>query len=566
MDEALTVRAREVLKRYFGYADFRRGQLDVVTAVVRGRDAMVVIPTGGGKSLCYQVPALVLGGLTVVLSPLISLMKDQVDALARRGIRASYLNSSLPALEQHERLVRVVRGEVDLLYVAPERLDNPGLLQRLRHVGVRLLAVDEAHCISEWGHEFRPAYRRIAALRTALGAPPTVALTATATPAVRSDIRRQLALRDPVIVVTGFDRPNLGYRVIHAKRAAEKRALLPPLVRGTEGAVVVYAATRRDVETMARTLRDSRLPALAYHAGLEPARRRKIQDAFLREERSIIVATSAFGMGIDKPNVRRVVHYAIPASLEAYYQEAGRAGRDGDPGDCVLLHCYADRFTHEFFIRTTLPERKLVERVHAVLRAAANGGPVAAITIEQLALLSGIGARAAAGALGVITRGKPPNGAGSAIASIRVLATPERVAAELRDHPLERALFEIAVTGARATGEARLALDALAPGFGGVAAAAGLLDGLQRRQFLMWTRVGTGIPVPDLDSVDWNLLDRRRRAECDRLDAMQRYTYTRGCRRSYVLRYFGDLSSTGSCGACDNCGRPSPAARRQPIR
>ena len=566
MDDELARRARDVLRRYFGYADFRPGQLDVVTAVMRGRDAMVVIPTGGGKSLCYQVPALALGGLTVVLSPLISLMKDQVDALARRGIRASYLNSSLPALEQHERLVRVLRGEVDLLYVAPERLDNPGLLQRLRNVGVRLLAVDEAHCISEWGHEFRPAYRRIAALRAALGAPSTIALTATATPGVRADIRRQLALRNPVVVVTGFDRPNLAYRVIQVKRATEKRDMLASLVRGIDGAAVVYAATRRDVERIARILRDQRLPALAYHAGLEPMRRRRIQEAFLEEEKSVIVATSAFGMGIDKPNVRRVVHYAMPPSLEAYYQEAGRAGRDGLPGDCVLLHCYADRFTHEFFIRTTLPERKVVERVHTVLRAAAGSGTIAQITMQQLALMAGMGERAAAGALSAISRRKDLRVATSAVARVRILATPTRIAAELAEHPLQRDLMTVAYRAAQATGEARIVLDALAPGFGGASGAAAILDDLQRRQLVMWSRAGGGIPVPDLQSVDWDLLDRRRRAESDRLDAMQRYTYTRRCRRSYVLRYFGDMSSTDSCGACDNCGRPSPAAKRQPSR
>ena len=566
MDDELARRAREVLKRHFGYAEFRPGQLDVVTAVMRGRDAMVVIPTGGGKSLCYQVPALALGGLTVVLSPLISLMKDQVDALARRGIRATYLNSSLPALEQHERLVRVMRGEVDLLYVAPERLDNPVLLKRLRSVGVRLLAVDEAHCISEWGHEFRPAYRRIAALRAELGAPPTIALTATATPGVRADIRRQLALRTPVVVVTGFDRPNLAYRVIQVKRAAEKREMLGSLVRGIDGAAVVYAATRRDVETVARKLREQRVAALAYHAGLEPARRRRIQEEFLREEAPIIVATSAFGMGIDKPNVRRVVHYAMPPSLEAYYQEAGRAGRDAKPGDCVLLHCYADRFTHEFFIRTTLPERKIVERVHAVLRAAAGGGPVAGITMPQLALMCGMGERAVSGALGAISRRRGANGSETSVARVRILATAARIGAELAGHPLHRDLMDIACTAARATGEGRIVLDALAPGLGGAASAAALLDDLQRRQLLMWSRVGGGIPVPDLSRVDWDLLDRRRRAESERLNAMQRYAYTRRCRRSYVLRYFGDMSGTDSCGACDNCGRPSPAAKRQPTR
>src|ERR687885_781198 len=360
--------AREVLRTHFGYAEFRPGQERAVEAALGGRDTLVILPTGGGKSLCFQVPALLLPGLTVVVSPLISLMKDQVDALTARGLPAAFINSTLTANEVADRLARAQRGEIKLLYVAPERFDAGSAAERLRRIGVSLLAVDEAHCISEWGHDFRPSYLRIAQVRERLGNPHVIALTATATPEVRRDIARQLAMTDPEVVISGFDRANLHYHVVPTRTDDDKDRALVEALREREGLAIIYASTRRAVERITQVLERARVPAAAYHAGLDDRRRHEVQDAFMSEDVRAIVATNAFGMGIDKPNVRLVVHHAMPGTLEAYYQEAGRAGRDGLPSDCVLLHAFQDRFTHEFFIKGSHPDRPIIERVYEALR------------------------------------------------------------------------------------------------------------------------------------------------------------------------------------------------------
>ncbi|MEX2325830.1 MAG: ATP-dependent DNA helicase RecQ, partial [Gemmatimonadaceae bacterium] len=325
--------ATDVLRDMFGYTEFRAGQLAAVESVLAGRDTLVVLPTGGGKSLAYQVPAMVLPGLTVVVSPLISLMKDQVDVLTQKGVGAAFLNSTLSLNDSLDRLARATTGDIKLLYVAPERLESERLVERLRSIGVSLLAVDEAHCVSQWGHDFRPSYLRLRAMREGLGSPPCIALTATATPHVRSDIITHLGLREPEVVITGFDRTNLSYAVQAVRRDKEKDQLLVHALLENRGTTVVYAPTRKAVDRITGILTRADIGAAAYHAGLAVDRRRKVQDDFMSGKVRVIVATNAFGMGIDKPDVRLVIHYAMPGTLEAYYQEAGRAGRDGDHSD-----------------------------------------------------------------------------------------------------------------------------------------------------------------------------------------------------------------------------------------
>ena len=372
---ATITQARAALRERFGHAEFRPGQERAVESVLGGRDTLVILPTGGGKSLCYQVPALLLDGLTVVVSPLISLMKDQVDALVAKGIPATFINSSLSSGQVSDRLAKAQRGEIKLLYLAPERFDYGSAGQRIAAMGVSLLAIDEAHCISEWGHDFRPSYRRVRDIRTKLASPPTIALTATATPEVRRDIARVLGLSNPDVVLTGFDRPNLRWHVVRTKNDAEKDGTLVDVLKRHEGVAIVYAATRKTVDRVAHVLTRAGVRAEAYHAGLDDARRREVQDAFMAERVRAIVATNAFGMGINKKNVRVVVHHAMPGSLEAYYQEAGRAGRDGATADCYLLHAFQDRFTHEFFIKAACPERDVVTAVYyaACNRSAPDG-------------------------------------------------------------------------------------------------------------------------------------------------------------------------------------------------
>lgn len=350
----------DALKHTFGYESFRPLQREIVESVLEGRDTLALLPTGGGKSLCYQLPALVRPGLTLVISPLIALMKDQVDALAANGVAATFLNSSIDGETARQRIEGLDRGEFRLLYVAPERVVLPGFLAGLNRWNLQRIAIDEAHCVSEWGHDFRPEYRQIAVLRERFPDVPLIALTATATDAVRSDIERYLELREPRRFVGSFNRANLRYNVFE-KHDASKQLLAWCKERATESGIV-YAQSRKAVEDLAKRLAAAGIPALAYHAGLTPKERARNQERFIRDEIRVMCATIAFGMGIDKPNVRYVVHYDTPKNIEGYYQETGRAGRDGLPSECALFFGGGDAAKQRHFIRQ-IPDD--AEREHA---------------------------------------------------------------------------------------------------------------------------------------------------------------------------------------------------------
>ena len=339
---------RDLLKQYFGYDDFLPLQEEIISSVLDARDGLVLMPTGGGKSLCYQLPALRLDGLTLVVSPLIALMKDQVDGLKSNGIPAAFLNSSLTFAEMRRVQEQAQQGVLKILYVAPERLSNSAFQGFLARLKVSLVAVDEAHCISVWGHDFRPEYRRLGELRQSLPGVPFLALTATATERVRGDILGQLQLSQPQAYIASFNRANLNYSVV-PKRRDSFDTLLALLQKHKGESGIIYCTSRKETESMAARLRGKGFDAQPYHAGLDDEVRRQTQERFIRDQVSIIVATIAFGMGIDKPNVRLIVHYSIPKSLEGYYQETGRAGRDGLPSDCVLLYTYGDAAKQEYF-------------------------------------------------------------------------------------------------------------------------------------------------------------------------------------------------------------------------
>ena len=521
------------LRQHFGFDDFREGQREVIAAILGGKDAVVVMPTGSGKSLCYQLPALMLEGATLVVSPLIALMKDQVDALQARQLPATFINSSIPEREQWSRIEALRRGQFKLVYVAPERFRSQRFLDALRSVSVSLFAIDEAHCISTWGHDFRPDYLRLKSVIPLLGKVQTLALTATATPYVRSDIIQQLGLRKPETFVSGFDRPNLTIDVVHTEKEREKVARIKRLAQMADGSGIIYASTRKAVEQVTSELRALGFKASAYHAGLSDAARVKAQEDFMAGRSQMIVATNAFGMGIDKPDIRFVAHYQMPGSIEAYYQEIGRAGRDGLPSSCVLLFNYADKNTHDFFIEGSYPTAELVRNIYNTLVSTG---------LKQIELSAAEIAKRA--------------GARNEMAVQSSLYLLERAGHIARSASTQnrRAVNETPpwTTGPDLTGTA------------GVSPASVTADptvGNARRRARGIVMLDS-VPATKL-RVDASDVLRRAALERRKLREMIEFCYTEYCYRANILDYFGDRHHARQCGTCGNCTPDSPA--RNPL-
>ena len=542
-----------VLKEIFGFDSFRPGQEEVIRAVLESRDTLAVMPTGGGKSLCYQVPALMQESLTVIVSPLISLMKDQVDSLLQSSVaEAATLHSGLSPEERWEVERKVRTGEIKMLYIAPERLRSLEFVLALRRAGVGLFVVDEAHCISEWGHNFRPDYLFLPRVVKDLGSPPVLALTATATPRVREDILRSLAMRSPEVVVTSFNRPNLTYRVIETKKKESKLPLILDVIRRSPPPGIVYATTRKECEELAAGLRRSGIEAAHYHAGLSSADRSDVQERFMTDELPVVVATIAFGMGVDKPNVRFVVHSSVPASLPAYIQEAGRAGRDGEPSECVVLYRSADLGRRRRLVTVSSAGEDEVGSFFRALAGVANGGRINA-PFSSLAALGGVEQDAA----GIMLRGLEESGLVA-----RGYDLWAGVEVESLEEEPEGLREEISAVHAALPGRGEIGIPELAqragvrPVVAQTAVYRMMVDSLMRA-------VPRG-SVTDIRLRETHLDERDRREMAARLKGhdkrahgeirdVENYVQLTTCRRERLLRHFGDKEEVAPCGGCDIC-------------
>ncbi|MEZ4461007.1 MAG: ATP-dependent DNA helicase RecQ [bacterium] len=490
----------EGLLKYFGFSAFREGQQDIAQSVMDGLHALAVMPTGSGKSLCYQLPACLLDGITLVVSPLIALMKDQVDGAVARGIPAACINSSMSWHEQTATLQDMVEGRLKLVYVAPERFRNAAFMEAIAQTKVALLAVDEAHCISQWGHDFRPDYLEIGEFRRQLGSPVTLALTATATPEVQADILAQLDIKDARVIVSGFERPNLFFEVRHVGSEEEKFGHLDAVLQHFSGqSVVIYCATRKQVELVRARMENAGHLVSTYHGGLGDARRHEVQEAFMAGDVPVLVATNAFGMGVDKSDVRAIVHFNVPGSVEAYYQEAGRAGRDGDPAHCLLLFHANDRSVHEFFIDLSYPTPDVVMAVWTELKRYGLG--THAVGADMLAQY-------------INRSSKQTNVSSGAVeAALRLLKSVGHVDFGVRD------------------------------GF-------------------PWTSVMDLSRTRDL-RVDWDQISLRRDIATRQLNDVVRFCCMSDCRQLQLLRHFNSRSTFGSrCGHCDQCKGPAEMESR----
>ena len=485
---------QDALHDFFGFDALRLGQAEVVEAVMDGRDALAIMPTGGGKSLCYQLPALCREGVTVVVSPLIALMKDQVDALQARSIPAAAINSSLGEDEYRQVMAAFRHGELKIVYVAPERFSQPGFMNALQSQPISLLAVDEAHCLSQWGHDFRPDYLRLGRARRELGYPQTIALTATATEAVRRDILQTLELRDPAVIISGFGRDNLDFRITPCGSHREKYERIEKVVAKWKTGII-YCSTRKSVMRVFEEISRRRINAVAYHAGMTDEEREFSQNAFISRRADVVVATNAFGMGIDRSDVRFVIHFDIPGSVEAYYQEAGRAGRDGETAVCELLFNHVDLKTQEFFYEGSNPSITTIRMLYSLLCSKCNPETHELMeTIDSFAenLGNGGNTMAVSSALSVLIHA-------GAISRFDIPGSNTR--------------------GTRVTDPARAFNDL---------------------------------------GIDRDALQEKARRDHAKIESITRYAYSSGCRQKWILDYFGETDSA-PCGHCDQCCPPEVA-------
>lgn len=570
----LMEQARELLKIHFGYSSFRPGQEKVIDNVLVGKSTMVIMPTGGGKSLCYQLPALVSDGITIVISPLIALMKDQVDSLNKIGAPATFINSSISQAEAFSRLEDAKKGQYKLLYIAPERFYNAEFTNALKEIKVDLFAVDEAHCISQWGHDFRPSYLKLKEAIKYLGSPTVLALTATATPEVRADIIRQLNLTDPETVITGFARSNLQFGAVKTNDALKPRVVLDAIGSAPEENGIVYVGTRARADDLLSVLLENNIEAVGYHAGMEAEDRKWVQEKFMSGKAKVIVATNAFGLGIDKRDIRFVIHYDMPGTVEAYYQEAGRAGRDGKPSFCLLLYSSRDRYRQEFFIKGDNPPPEIILEIYEILKNYESDKVL--ITYSELAanLSDKIPEMAVGTALrilereGYISRTREKNGnaflklrknVNSVLAAVGVKSKKSR---EILEKMFGRFNAELEKGWDVNLDEAAGILEIKKESLARLARKLAEEDLVEYRPPFRGTEINILKRTPAGEvNIDLAVLKEKLKSAYAKLDEMEAYVYHGGCRQSFILNYFGEAGHK-SCGQCDNCLTGNGYARK----
>jgi ATP-dependent DNA helicase RecQ len=567
-------RLQKGLEKFFGLKEFRPGQFEIINSVVHGFDTLAVMPTGGGKSICYQLPALLLDGLTVVVTPLISLMRDQVAQINRSGFVATQLDSSLELDEIQERMQLVRSGKIKLLYVAPERLAGKRFIESLSSTRISLIAVDEAHCISQWGHDFRPHYTRISDFIEAAGSPAVLALTATATPEVQDDIVAQLKMRSPRVYISGFARENLSFRVFveTSKTQTILKYIKAQNLASQQGTGIIYAATRKSVDEVYDFLRSSGIRALRYHAGLTGDDRMKSQMEFLNSDR-IMVATNAFGMGINKPNVRYIIHYEIPGTLEAYYQEAGRAGRDGKLSECILLFHKRDLTVQEYFIDTLYPGKEEVIQIYNYIfdslsvQTGDRSEDYLTVDVSKIADHAKLSNRKIESTINILTK------------SNLIQIVPDVSAAAYIRSKVDMASYRSAIDRT-SSHDTRAVLESILRLFGNSVFTESQntsLEELSRRSDLDISTVTRTLSIlhrsgileykPPSEGMSFKMLERRtdqprvdfqqlsllRERARSRLNKMVDYAKTTSCRTNFILDYFGADEIENGCGNCDNC-------------
>jgi len=571
----MLVKALETLQKYFGYSNFRPGQTEVVLSILEKKDTIAIMPTGAGKSICYQVPALCFDGATIVISPLIALMKDQVDTLVSKNIPATFINSSLSIEEVNCRIEGIKSGLYKIIYVAPERLTNPYFITDLKQCDISMIAVDEAHCISQWGHDFRPSYTKIKVsidkIAEGKEMPVIAALTATATIEVKEDIVKQLQVINPNVFVSGFKRDNLEIISVNTKNDSDKIAKIINIAKKISGPKLIYATTRKNVEDVFENLLANGISTLQYHAGMTAEERKVAQDVFLAGRCNCMVSTNAFGMGIDKSDIRLIIHCNMPGSIEAYYQEIGRAGRDGKKSSCVLLYGAYDRFVHEFFINNENPSKKSIEEVYFTLlnKSMADNTDDVSITTGELmcGISDGVSEMALSACLKELEKHELIKRLGDAASEITIKLLDAFDNQIQKISPRAKSQQEFLITLRREFGlekqdqEVEFNLDQFAEKINITRdSALRTINVLNKAEIIEYTPAKKGRLIKILKKeiilgLDGIAIEDKKERALTKLNVMEEFCLSNVCRHKFILGYFGDNLDhvENDCGMCDNC-------------